>query len=397
MRAHFLALGLTLAGPALADTGISAEIARSGLTATEARLAALPAPTDEDRFALGGVRFLKTVEGALQLRWRSGLTDSLGMLPVLRLPIAENPTPEPAGPGLVADLFRDVAAGMETARLPLDAIADDAAFGVEISLADLWFDVNANSRRDEGEDLLPLLGPMILGWRWADRAPAAPAPVIRFDAADAAWLSAYTHMLGGVANLVLTYDPTEATARVLDARDKMAAFGPVTPDPLTGAEGVGAVDLIAITLDALDSPPDAARAAAARDDFLAMIADNRRFWTLVERETDNDREWLPNDRQTSALGIAVPPGTAKTWQAVLDDAEALLQGKVLAPYWRVSGAGLNVARLFTDPRPVDLAGWIQGAAALPYLEKGRVVSADNWRRFEAMMGGEAMLFTLYLN
>ncbi len=58
MRA--LALGLTLALTALpaAAQSISDEIGTTGLTATEARLAALTAPTDEERFALGGVRFL---------------------------------------------------------------------------------------------------------------------------------------------------------------------------------------------------------------------------------------------------------------------------------------------------------------------------------------------------
>jgi hypothetical protein len=129
-----------------------------------------------------------------------------------------------------------------------------------------------------------------------------------------------------------------------------------------------------------------------------MIAENRRFWGLVVQETDNDREWVPNDAQTSALGLTLPPGTGQMWMAVLADGEALLNGKALVPYWRAAeGRGINLQRLFTEPAPVDLIGWVQGYAAVPYLEQGRTVSADSWQAFEQMLGGDALLFTLFLN
>ena len=83
---------------------ISQEIAHTGLTATEARLTALPAPTDADRFALGGVQFLRAIEGSFQDRWKAGLTDPTGMMPLLRLPIPDNPTPAAFDPGLCQHL-----------------------------------------------------------------------------------------------------------------------------------------------------------------------------------------------------------------------------------------------------------------------------------------------------
>ncbi|MDO9525705.1 MAG: hypothetical protein Q7J57_09245, partial [Gemmobacter sp.] len=112
MRGYLTAGLLALASP-LAAQDISAEIGRDGLTATEARLNDLPAPTDADLFALGGVRFLKTVEGALQTRWQYGVTQSMAIVPFLRLPLAENPVPTPFQPEVIADLFRDVAKGMD--------------------------------------------------------------------------------------------------------------------------------------------------------------------------------------------------------------------------------------------------------------------------------------------
>ena len=46
---------------------------------------------------------------------------------------------------------------------------------------------------------------------------------------------------------------------------------------------------------------------------------------------------LPNDKQQSALGLTLPPGTGAVWLSVLEDAEALLKGTKLAPYWRQRG------------------------------------------------------------
>lgn len=391
---------LTLAAPAGADT-ISAEIGASGLTATEARLAALPTPTEADRFALGGVRFLRAVEGALQLHWQTGLSEQMTMIPFLRLPIPENPSPVGFDPAAIATLFKNVSEGMDAARAPLADIAPNADFGVEIAFKDIWFDINSNTTRDEGEDMLTALGPMIMGWQWDARDPATPAPVIRFDAADAAWLSAYTHLLGGLSDMILAYDPTGPVTRITDARAAMTKLGVIAPDPMFGMGGgasIDAVDYFAIVLATLNQTPDKAKMLSAQTHLLAMVADNRRFWDDVAAETDNDKEWIPKDGQKSAMGIDLPPGTGPMWLGVLSDVEALLTGKKLIPFWRIDGpAGVNIARMFTDPRPIDVATWIQGEGAVPYLESGDLISPQNLTQFDAMMSGETMLFTLYLN
>ena len=56
-----------------------------------------------------------------------------------------------------------------------------------------------------------------------------------------------------------------------------------------------------------------------------------------------------------------------------------------------------MGRMFTDPAPIDLAGWVQGWAALPYLEQGKLVTPDNARAFESLIQGDAMLMALWLN
>ena len=397
MRHAFLLLSLAFCANPLGAETISAEIGRAGLTATESRLAALPTPTDEEKFALGGVRFLGALEDAMQRRWLSGMTDTTGVLPFLRTPIPENPNPGLPDPGLITAVFTNAAVAMENARTPLTAIPDNSPFGMELSLADVWFDIDSNGARQTGEGLVDVLGPMLMGWEWENRDAATPAPVIRFDVADAAWLSAYTHMLSGFAGIVLAYDPTAAVTQTMAASASLRALDPTYRD--ADEYNINAAINLVATLDlALSQTPDAARMANAKADFLAMVADNRHFWALVEAESDNTREWLPNDRQKSAMGVELPQGAGKAWMAILTDADGLLQGTKLLPYWNVgTAAGLNVERMFSDPRAIDLVGWIQGWAALPYLQQGDVVSGASWAAFEGMIAGDAMVFALYLN
>ncbi len=394
MRA--LTLCLALATSPLAAETLSQEIGRTGLAPTEARLAALSAPTNEELFALAGLRFLGGIEGALQLRWQTGIRQDWSELPILRLPIPENPAARPFAPADFTALLAGLDADMDGARTALAQLGDKP-FAVQINLLDLWFDINANGTRDEGEDLGTVAGLTLGGGRMIS-VPVA-APVIKFDTADAAWLSAYTHFLSGFVSTAQAYDPEPAIQRVMESSAAIYALWGDTPpenamDMMFGRQ----VDRVAMVLFALSKTPDKALAADAYDHFLAMITENRRFWSLVELEPDNDMEWVPNDRQTSGLGIIMPPETGKRWQAVLADAEALLKGEVLIPHWRFGAeAGINLKKAFETPPAVDLVTWIQGEGLLSYAEKGPRMSMAAWNDFERLVSGDAMLFAIFLN
>ncbi len=399
MRAPTLAFAaavtLALAAPQASAETLSDEIGRAGISATAARLAALPAPTNEDLFALAGLRFLGGVEAALQLRWQTGIRADWSELPILRLPIPENPNARPFQPSDITTLVTDLDAGMDRARAALDQLGD-RPFAVQIALSDLWFDINQNGSRDAGEGVSAVAG--LLG---GGRIIAVPVsdPVITFDTADAAWLRAYTHFLSGFASITLAYDPEPAIQRVMDSSAAIYALWGDTPPPNALDMMFGRqVDRVAMILFALSRTPDPALAQDAHAHFLAMIDANRRFWSLVELEPDNTGEWVPNDRQVSALGITMPPGTGDRWQAVLADAEALLTGKALIPHWRFGAeAGINLRKLFETPPPVDLVTFIQGEGLLPYAEKGPRVSPMAWNEFQRLVQGDALLFAVFLN
>ena len=387
------ALALTLAaGPAAAD--LSADIAANGLAATEAALAG--ASSDADRMALAGVRFLRGVERALQTRWTHGIAAERTEIPVLRLPIPPNPAPAPFTPAVIPAMFAALQADMEGTRAALTPLPD-GDWGVTLRLGDLWFDIDGNGARGRGEGLIEVAGRALAGLGRVERAPRGVA--VRFDAADAAWLLAYTHLLTAVTNAALAYDLETAIAGVAANRARLDAIytagQPV--NALNALFGTQA-DRLLVLWRMLAQTPDAARAQAVRADILAMVAANRTFWTRVAAETDDADEWVPNEAQTSALGIALPPGTADAWQAVLADAEALMTGARLMPHWRLGGgAGINLARFLDAPAPIDPVEWAHGAGALPWAEPGPRVTPESWQAFARLVRGDTLMFVLFLN
>jgi len=399
IRNTLLTLALICATtPAIARGDISAAIGADGLARTEADLAAMPAPDANDLFALGGVRFLRAVERALQARFQYGMSGRTMDVPVLRLEVAENPAAEPFYPELIQEIFAGVISDMALAKEPLAAISADANVAVRIDLGDLWFDINMNDARDNGEGLAELAAGTIIPRRFGNSDKTTP-PVIQFDTSDVAWLQAYTHFLSGLSEMVLAYPPASAIERVLKSAGEMRTLvGDAPPtnafDHLFSTEA----DLAMMVYLALQQPPQAEHTRAARRHFLEMIRLNRNFWAALDTETDNDAEWIPNARQTSALGVRMPAETGEAWLAILQDAEDLLEGRKLVPHWRYgSQAGVNLKRLLENPVPVNLAEWAQGMGLLPYAEKGQRIGTFNWRNFTRMMRGESMLYVILLN
>jgi hypothetical protein len=391
---------LVLALPAAAQTNYSALIGDQGLAGARAALTSIAEPTASDRFALGGVLFLGAIERGLQTRWQAGLSDGLAMMsdfPLLRLPIPENPAPEPFDPATVETLFSTMSDDLSGAIDALDPITDTDAVAVTINTADLWFDINMNAMRDPGEDWSDVVG-LALGGGFG---PELPDLTIRFDTADAAWLSAYAHLLSSISTAVLALSPTETIANVIAARDAMETLSPNFTNPLSEywlSDADKIADLAAIFIGAIEQRPDPALTAALRDHLLAMVADNRTVWRRVALEQDNDAEWIPNKRQTSVLPIVFPADTGARWLAVLSDAEAMLNGDLLIPHWRLApDAGINLARLLADPPELDIIGIIQGQTLVPYMEQGRRIDARNLMMFDQLVAGDAGLFMVILN
>lgn len=391
---HFLAALLISTAPALADdTTTTSLIAEKGLSATMAELESSPASPDRD-MALAAVRFMSGIESASQARWRIGATESLIPAPILGTSLPRNPSPELMAPDFLNQLFADLSDAMQSTR---DLLNDDEEAALVLRLPDLWLDMDANGQRGPSEGLLELaLIPL----------PDGVDGEIRFDTADTEWLRAYTHLIEAAATLILAFDPEPALTRKIALEEALgeqfatAAKNPENDQSFNSeAQYFGPIiDRATVVIETLRNQPDKDRISAAVEHVHAMIAANRKFWSQVAAETDDDREWIPSDRQKSALGFELPDGAGETWLAVLDDAELALNGERLIPYWRFApGHGVDLKHWLDDPQPVDLVGWIQGSAALPHAREGQTISRDSWQDFTGMFGNRAGLYMVLFN
>jgi hypothetical protein len=397
IRTAFITFLLS-AVPALATD--VATLAAKGNQGAIDELSALPSLTDEDRLALGMFHFLRGIEHALQLRYEMNISPAYMDLPLMRLPIPPNPNAEPFRASAVQEFSAGLIAEMDAAQVALAQIPDTSAVKLQVQFADLWFDLNANGNRDAEADVaIPDFAWQMIRGGFDPVDEQGTLPVVKFDVADRSWLVAYTHFLSAFGEVILAYDPTTAIEEVIATQGTLAEIN-------QGLEMMNAMDMqfgsfidgFAVIQAALDQEPNREHAAAAHAHLLAMVEANRVFWKLADAETDNDAEWIPNARQVAAMGFTLPPDASATWMGVLEEGERALKGEVLLPYWRVGGgAGLNLQKMFLEPRPVDLVGWVQGRAAVPYLERGTRMSPEAWWRFERMMGGDAMLFAFLLN
>ena len=130
-----------------------------------------------------------------------------------------------------------------------------------------------------------------------------------------------------------------------------------------------------------------------------MIGQSRRMWTAIAAEVDDDHEWIPSPKQTGVIpNVMITAEMVAGWQDFLNEAEALLAGTKLIPFWRTSDdRGVNLRRVFTEARRFDLVLWIQGTGATPFLERGTLTKEETWQRFERIFRGEFIGFAIWFN
>jgi len=186
--------------------------------------------------------------------------------------------------------------------------------------------------------------------------------VIGFDRGDVCWFRGYCHFLAGWGELLLAVDGQE----LFDCTAHAFFEKPDTPYPFL-REDRPRLDNVARNNTALISDAIAAlhllrlpikeraRPRAALEHFEATLALAKEMWKFYLAETDDDNEWIPNPKQKGVLRVAVSQEMVDTWLATVDEAEQVLRGKRLVPFWRgkQAGRGVNIRRAFTEPRTFD--------------------------------------------
>ncbi|MGP6088152.1 hypothetical protein [Antarctobacter jejuensis] len=220
MNVSHLVLPACLALGLLAD-GVAADVEVALATEGLGKRVAWLETQEDAEFELGAMMTLRAVEIALQERYRYGIGD-VSWVPILRLQtIAINPEPEAASPETLGTVVRGLVANLEAAR---GAMPEDSVEPFELVLRDVWFDVDGDGQRGKGEDALTILPPVLLGgWAGVAAMELDTSVAVRFDTADHAWLTAYTHFLSGLAEAVLAFDPAEPIRRFAERNAALAA------------------------------------------------------------------------------------------------------------------------------------------------------------------------------
>lgn len=411
MLRHLAAAVLLLVStPAFADTAVPqlmGDRLRAGeLAALEQDLAArmaAEAGNDQARFALGATQFFRTVEGLAQDMHRHGLQPPRAvamLLPFFRLPLPPNSAAEPLDYEKMREILKRALAGFARLEETLAGMGEaEVKLPIAIGLARL--DLDSSGRADEQESLFSLFNATLGGGNLPPE--LAEGFIITFDRADAAWLRGYGHLLSALIEFLLAHDGRasfEASAHMLfpDAGLPNAALNAMPAGPRSGDEMRAAADLIAAIHLMHWQPTEPERMKAALSHLEEVVRLSRENWRFILAETDDEAEWIPSPRQKNGV-IPNAPVTQETvdgWMMFLTEFEAILKGQKLVPHWRLA-KGINLRRVFLEPRPFDPILWAQGSAALPYLEDGPVTDQATWNRIMGMFSGNFIGFALWFN
>lgn len=357
------------------------------------------AEVDELKFQLALVQFLQATEHLSQGMYRYGLSDSgLGIsLPFLRFPVEANPEPQPVTNLEVRELLARLRDELVATSATLSAIPDDSDVLVPLRFGRIRLDLDGDGRARPEETL----------WRLFDRlyrgAELEEASAVRFgmrlDAGDARWLEGYCHLLAAVLETTLAYD----TQRLFDHTGHLFFARAVSPFPFLRAGGheLNTLRDGIAWIHLLDLPvQDAPRMTAALSHLESVLALSRRSWRCILAETDDNFEWIPNPRQRGVLPESrVTPEMVRVWHQFLDEAEAILAGRLLLPFWRETEPrrGINLRRVFTQPARLDAVLWFQGTAAAPYLEAGPITPVEFWQRLSRTFEGNFRGWAAWFN
>ena len=379
------------------------------------------APGDDDAlFSLGAVKFLGGIERFAQFMAAHGSDERLaGLLPFARLPVPDNPNPQPVSYEQWRQARVDLLAAFEEADAVLARV--DGPVDLPIDLLRIRIDLNGPA---EG-GLVPVAGLMNggrtqMGARRARRdangADEAQGMLTHFDRADVEWLRGYCDLLGALLETMLAHDAENwwnHCAHLIFAKPEGVPAYLTSRTDQRGFDVARISDVIAAIHHVNFPVRDPERMANARTRLLGMIGHSRAMWELILAEEDVTaagaeeaprREWIPGPGQRSSTGLVMTRERVDGWLDFLTEAEALLNGEKLVPFWRTypEGAqdapnGVNLKRVFEEPRRFDLVEWIQGPGAGPYLERGEVTDAETWDRFQRLFDGNFVRFAAWIN
>jgi hypothetical protein len=356
------------------------------------------------QLGLGLVRSARAFEKLSQSLYRYGFGSKsdgyemfLGNVP---WEVAKNNDPEPITYEQFRDLLVTFIADLDVADKALAAVGAKPA-KLEVDLSAARFDWNGDGNVGSEDHIGSIFSDK-------DENGEAVPFIVGFDTADAKWLQGYDNLLMAVAKAWLSHDFSEswngsfsvvfprAVSTMSQANGKNAED--YTMFGVNKAQADDIADFVTLVHTIRWPVADNVMWKQVRDHLKKVIVLNRETWALIDKETDDEHEWLPGPKQKSGVlpSFDITPERIQAWLAVLSKFEAALDGKILVPHWRFD-KGINLAKVFEDPRPLDLVLWITGPAAVPYLQHGPSMSSTEWNQIANIFEGNFAAYAFYFN
>lgn len=367
---------------------------------------------DKTRFGLGASRILTSFKHLSKGLYNHGFmaqyaqflaADNAAMKQLY------NPSPKPINVRQAGDLIRQFIRELEAAEEILAKISNPE-FKLRVPVGRLL----AEFHKPFGEN--PLFWMVTLGSETQAPVPAATPEgphglVIAFDKADVTWLRGYCHILLAISETIVACDWKEWFDRSahlffpkVDGAYPFLAWQPPRINNLEDAFSVFEqlyliIPDIMTALARADAPvTEPERLKKAHQHLLTALALSRQTWKEIQAETDNDAEWIPGPHQESVIGTSVSKEMVETWLKMLDELEAILKGEVLLPFWRGEGdKGINLKRVFYESKRISLVDWLQGVAAVPFLEHGPIAEGTIWTNLFDAFGDNFFNYAVWFN
>lgn len=359
---------------------------------------------DQTRFALGMVQFLRAVEELAQSFYHYGLKDlsKEGVeFPILRIPVPTNPNPATLSYTQAREMIEHFRRKLGEAESTL-ALISDPNVNLPIHFGMIRLDLNGDGRADECESLWKVYAK--LSGNEHVQIAAAQHFFIKFDRGDVHWLRGYCNLLMSFCDIYLAYDSSETfncTAHLFfsNVASPYKFLSSGRHVRTLRESDTDFMDLISFIHTIRWTVVEPQRMTSALHHLEAVVTQSRESWKWILAETDDDHEWLPNPHQTGVIPkMHVTQEMVGAWSEMMSELEKLLAGKALVPFWRgESGWGVNVREVFLHPRNLDLVLWVQGPAALPYLQHGEMTPFGVWRRLPRVFGNQFPGFAAWFN
>ncbi len=338
---------------------------------------------DEARFGLGAIQFLLAFEHLGTSLHKHGLRTERafpGMARQIRELLPQNPDAKEVSYEDVRGIIQTFVDDVNKAEATLAGI-NDPHVKLPLHVGLIKVDLFGQGK--------PVNAAFVMGQIQADL-PEDPVKsfVIGFDRGDVHWLRGYCHFLAAGGELLLAVDGQEMFDRTahlffekVDTPHKFLLEEDRNFERAVWWDARLFSDIIAFIHLMRFPMKEPERMQASLKHLEGTVAQSREMWKHYNAEMDDDHEWIPNADQKGVLQVKVSKEMIATWLSTVDEAEQVLAGKKLVPFWRGKNdkRGVNIRRIFTEPREIDPILWIQGTAATPYLEEGPITELANAR------------------